>query len=300
MGMSEPYPHLHASARPLAEENTELRIRRIRTDRWIAYARAEAALSAMEDLLSFPKRLRMPNLVLVGPTNNGKTMIIDKFRRDHPPIEARATREGVANVPVLKVQMPSAPDERRFFGTIVEALGMPDRPNDRIAAKQEIAVRLMRATKVRLLLIDEVHNVLSGSRNQQRRFLNLLRWLGNELQIPLVAVGTAEGLRAIQSDEQLANRFEPFALPPWRDGEEYRRLLSTLEAILPLRRPSRLAEPAMAGKILSAAEGILGEIVAVVARAAVQAVTTGAEVVSAEMIDGTGFIPPSKRRRVAI
>jgi hypothetical protein len=298
--MSEPYPHLHASARPLAEENTELRIRRIRTDRWIAYARAEAALSAMEDLLSFPKRLRMPNLVLVGPTNNGKTMIIDTFRRDHPPIEARATRGGVANVPVLKVQMPSAPDERRFFGTIVEALGMPDRPNDRIAAKQEIAVRLMRATKVRLLLIDEVHNVLSGSRNQQRRFLNLLRWLGNELQIPLVAVGTAEGLRAIQSDEQLANRFEPFALPPWRDGEEYRRLLSTLEAILPLRRPSRLAEPAMAGKILSAAEGILGEIVAVVARAAVQAVTTGAEVVSAEMIDGTGFIPPSKRRRVAI
>ena len=298
--MSEAYPHLHASARPLAEESPELRIRRIRTDRWIAYARAEAALSAMGDFLSFPKRLRMPNLLLVGPTNNGKTMIIDKFRRDHPPIEASTTREGVANIPVLKVQMPSAPDERRFFGTILDALGVPDRPNDRIATKQDVAVRLMRATKVRLLIIDEVHNVLSGARNQQRRFLNLLRWLGNELQIPLVAVGTAEALRAVQSDDQLANRFEPFALPPWRDGEEYRRLLSTLEAILPLRRPSRLAEPAMVGKILSAAEGILGEIVAVVARAAVQAVTTGAEVVSVEMIDGTGFIPPSKRRRVAI
>jgi hypothetical protein len=298
--MSEAYPHLHASARPLAEESPELRIRRIRTDRWIAYARAEAALSAMGDFLSFPKRLRMPNLLLVGPTNNGKTMIIDKFRRDHPPIEASTTREGVANIPVLKVQMPSAPDERRFFGTILDALGVPDRPNDRIATKQDVAVRLMRATKVRLLIIDEVHNVLSGARNQQRRFLNLLRWLGNELQIPLVAVGTAEALRAVQSDDQLANRFEPFALPPWRDGEEYRRLLSTLEAILPLRRPSRLAEPAMAGKILSAAEGILGEIVAVVARAAVQAVTTEAEAVSAEMIDGTGFIPPSKRRRVAI
>lgn len=300
MGMSEPYPHLHASARPLAEESLELRIRRIRTDRWIAYARAEAALSAMEDLLAFPKRLRMPNLLLVGPTNNGKTMIVDKFRRDHPPIEARATRDGVANVPVLKVQMPSAPDERRFFGTILDALGMPDRPNDRIAAKQDAAVRLMRATKVRLLVIDEVHNVLSGSRTQQRRFLNLLRWLGNELQIPLVAVGTAEALRAVQSDDQLANRFEPFALPPWRDGEEYRRLLSTLEAILPLRRPSRLAEPAMAGKILSAGEGILGEIVAVVTRAAARAVTTGAEAVSADMIDGTGFIPPSKRRRVVV
>jgi hypothetical protein len=277
-----------------------LRIRRIRTDRWISYARAEAALSAIEDLLSFPKRLRMPNFLLVGPTNNGKTMIVDKFRRDHPPIEARASSDGVANVPVLKVQVLFTPDERRFFGTILDALGMPNRPNDRIAAKQDAAVRLMRVTRVRLLVIDEVHNVLSGSHTQQRRFLNLLRWLGNELQIPLVAAGTAEALRAIQSDDQLANRFEPFALPLWHDGEEYRRLLSTLEAILPLRRPSRLAEPAMAGKILSAAEGILGEIVAVVIRAAVRAVTTGAEAVSAEMIDATSFIPPSKRKRAAV
>src|SRR6516225_5829888 len=100
--MSEAYPHLHASARPLAEESPELRIRRIRTDRWIAYARAEAALSAMGDFLSFPKRLRMPNLLLVGPTNNGKTMIIDKYRRSHPGRDAAATETGTAEVPVLR------------------------------------------------------------------------------------------------------------------------------------------------------------------------------------------------------
>jgi hypothetical protein len=47
---------------------------------------------------------------------------------------------------------------------------------------------------VHLLVIDEVHNLLSGSRLQQRRLLNLLRWLGNELQIPLVAVGHRGGL----------------------------------------------------------------------------------------------------------
>jgi len=41
---------------------------------------------------------------------------------------------------------------------------------------------MMRATGVRMLVIDEVHNLLCGSRDQQRRFLNLLRWLGNELQ----------------------------------------------------------------------------------------------------------------------
>jgi GTPase SAR1 family protein len=25
----------------------------------------------------------MPNLLLVGPSNNGKTMIVEKFRREH-------------------------------------------------------------------------------------------------------------------------------------------------------------------------------------------------------------------------
>ena len=79
-------------------------------------------------------------------------------------------------------------------------------------------MRMLWATRVNLLIIDEVHNLLAGAQVQQRRMLNLLRWLGNELQIPLVAVGTAEALHAIQSDDQLANRFEPIGLPPWQEG----------------------------------------------------------------------------------
>jgi len=254
----------------------------------------------MEDLLTFPKRTRMPNLLIVGPTNNGKTMIVEKFRRAHPPDEASETEDGVASIPVLKVQMPDGPDERRFFGGILQALGFPHVPSESISRRQDSAMRMLRATGVNLLIIDEVHNLLAGAQVQQRRMLNLLRWLGNELQIPLVAVGTAEALHAIQSDDQLANRFEPVGLPPWREGEEYRQLLSTLEAVLPLRRASHLAKPAIAQKILTAAEGILGEVVTIVTRAAVRAITTGSESISATVIDESGFIPPSQRRRVAV
>jgi hypothetical protein len=75
--MSAEYPHLHSSAQAVIDESAESRIRRIRTDRWISYARAEASLGAIDDLLTFPKRTRMPNLLLVGRTNNGKTMIVE-------------------------------------------------------------------------------------------------------------------------------------------------------------------------------------------------------------------------------
>jgi len=300
MELSGNYPHLHPSARAWADEDTASRVRRIRTDRWIGYARAEAALATISDVLSFPKRTRMPNLLLVGPTNNGKTMIVEKFRRSHLPVPAAATESGIAHVPVLKIQMPAGPDERRFFGAILDELGMGQWPGASVAAQQSSAIKVMRTTDVRLLVIDELHNLLSGSRLQQRRLLNLLRWLGNELQIPLVGVGTAEALHAIRSDDQLANRFEPIPLPLWREDEVYCRLLSTLEALLPLRKASGLAEPVLAGKIFSRSEGVLGEIDVIVTRAAAEAVLTGAESISPRMVEKSDFTAPSDRRRVAL
>ncbi len=52
----------------------------IRADRWIGYPRAVEGLNRLEALFAWPNKQRMPNLLLVGPTNNGKSMIIEKFR----------------------------------------------------------------------------------------------------------------------------------------------------------------------------------------------------------------------------
>ncbi|WP_435826556.1 TniB family NTP-binding protein [Nonomuraea dietziae] len=43
--------------------------------------------------------------------------------------------------------------------------------------------------------------------------LNLPRFLGNELRIPLVGAGTRDADLAIRSGGQLENRFAPFVLP---------------------------------------------------------------------------------------
>ena len=72
------------------------------------------------------------------------------------------------------------------------------------------------------------------------------------------------------------------------------------EAVLPLRKPSHLADSPLAGRILSASEGVLGEMIAIIIRAAVRAVDTGTEAISTRMIEDTGFIRPSERRRVAV
>jgi hypothetical protein len=76
--------------------------------------------------------------------------------------------------------------------------------------------------------------------------------------------------------------------------------MSTLEAVLPLRRPSGLADSALAQKILTAAEGILGEVLAIVTRAAVLAATSGTEAISSKTLEETGFMSSTERRRVAV
>ncbi|WP_327116229.1 TniB family NTP-binding protein [Nocardia sp. NBC_01730] len=178
--------HLHPSAHRVAMLPAAERVRHVRADRWIGYTRATDALGQLEQLLAMPSKQRMPNLLLIGPTNNGKSMIIEKFRRDHPPISHTDREE----IPVLAVQMPSEPSVLRFYVALLSALGAPVRPRARrLADLEELVLRLCRACGVRMLVIDELHNVLGGRSNVQREFLNLLRFLGNSLRIPLVGVG---------------------------------------------------------------------------------------------------------------
>jgi len=126
----------------------------------------------------------MPNLLLIGPTNNGKSMIIDKFRRTHLRI-SHPERE---QIPVLTMQMPSEPSVIRFYVALLSAMGAPLRPRQRLAELEQVALTLLRAVGVRVLVIDELHNVLAGRGETRREFLNLIRFLGNELRIPLVGV----------------------------------------------------------------------------------------------------------------
>ena len=61
--------HLLPAAQGLARLPADERIQRIRADRWIGYPRAVEALNRLETLYAWPNKQRMPNLLLVGPTD---------------------------------------------------------------------------------------------------------------------------------------------------------------------------------------------------------------------------------------
>lgn len=287
--------HLIPNAQKTAQLPGAERIARIRADRWIGYTQAQKALAKLEDLFTHPERQRMPNLLIVGPTNNGKTMLVEKFRRQHP---VTTSDDGqTEQIPILAMQMPSDPTISRFYTMLLYSLNAPSFARRRVSDLEELSLRILRQVGLRMLVIDELHNVLAGSGSQQRQFLNLLRFLGNELRIPLVCIGTKEAYLAIRSDDQLENRFEPFSLPLWTLDDEFSSLLASFAAVLPLRRASQLHLPDIAHYNLSKSEGTIGEITTLLTRSAILAVETGSECIDRQILGLVDYSSPTERRR---
>jgi hypothetical protein len=264
--------------------------------KWISYTAAQSALETLHALLRHPKVHRMPNLLLVSETNNGKTAIVRHFRDQvTPPVDFAAE---VTITPVILVQAPPVPDERRLLSLILDSVNAPYKRNDRADNLARDLKRLAPLIGVRMLIIDEIHHVLAGDARRQQAFLNVIKSLGNELLIPIVAVGTRDAFHALRTDEQLANRFRPFALPKWEFDLDYLRFLSTYESLLPLRNESNLAEETIALKILGMAGGIIGELADLLRTASAEAIRSKDECISAALLDRINWTRATERTQI--
>lgn len=287
--------HLTPQAQVLALLPADERINRIRSERWIGHTYANQILMELESLFKWPNRQRMQNMLLIGPTNNGKSMIIEKFRRQHlPELSPDGSKE---IIPVVVMQMPSEPSITRFYTMLLYAMNTPIARRLRVPDLETLALRIMKETKVRMLVIDEFHNMLAGGPSVRREFLNLIRFLGNILRIPIIGVGTEDAYRAVRADDQLENRFKPLILPRWRDDNELFSLLASFTAAFPLRRISDLCSEEMARYILARTEGTIGEIATLLVHAAIAAIETGEEAINSKTLAIVDYDSPTQRRQ---
>ena len=268
------YAHLDPAVRAHVDLPERERIEHIRVDRWVNYPRARQALDKLEELLLFPKRARMPNLLIFGASGMGKTMIIEKFVRAHPPRFDETI--GIHHRPVIAVQMVASPDEGRFYHRLLSVIGAPPPTRATLGQLETQALRLLQEIAPRMLVIDEVQNLIAGTYREQRRMLYLLRFLGNELRIPLICLGSHEARDAIRGDAHLNSRFEPYGLPPWRHDDDFHGLIGGLLCSLPLRFPSELTDSALK-RLVEINGGITASIFRMVIDLATDAILTGTE-----------------------
>jgi chromosomal replication initiation ATPase DnaA len=236
----------------------------------------------MGRLAAHPRTTRMPSLAIYGDSGMGKTMLMQKFCEDHPPLVD--PRKGIERQQILPIQLAGKPGERQLFAQILYALGVNQGLRAGAVDMQFAVVRLLKAIGLQVLVIDEVHNILAGSAREQRIVLNTLRYLSNELNISLVCFGVADAREAISGDAQLARRFDELTLTRWSSTPAFEELTISILRNLPLREPSALTALSLR-RILQITDGLTARIFRLMNDLAIAAIESGVEKITDAAVD---------------
>lgn len=226
--------------------------------------------------------------MLVGPYANGKTMIAERFAVEHLRTSPKQrvwiaqTREGAGL--------------GHFYASILQALRAPGGDMWNLGRKTEQLDHLLFSLKPRVLIFDEFHNALRGRARDVEAVFAFLRRIGRQYDISPVLIGEVAVCDFINATSEMASRFDLVPVPRWQYDENYLMLLDSLEAALPLAKSSDLSTETLARLIFSLSEGLIGEIVTIVAKAAIAAITSGTERISKANIDALRYVPISQRR----
>lgn len=281
MKAEERYPHLAGEVAKVADQDKEARIAYIRRDRFVLHQRAENVLTDLEMLYRMEDAVRPQGRLIVGRSLMGKSTVFDEFLRNH---RASDNPDGdAAVVPVLLVQYPEAASEG-IYPEILAKLNAQLPVNAQPRIQRKAAVELLKSIGLRVLLIDELHNVLEGSANAQRKGLNSIKYLMNELRRPVVCAGTVEVFNAIKSDPQLDSRLKRLPLARFKDDADFQELLAGFELLLPLREASGLYDELLSTQIFQVTRGIVGEVVDLLNSAAIYAIENEVECITEDVI----------------
>lgn len=299
------YDHLNKETKETVNQTKELRIAHNWKDWWIRYRKADEILQELEKALLRPVSIRPLNELIVSPAGNGKTALLSRFRETHLAIISAAgngktalvlefsgrhpeqTTPDVQIMSVIYVLTPPSPNEGRMLSAILKGLGYPDYDKGTVASRERMVLNALNMCQTRLILVDEVHNMLGGYKRAEEA-LRVLKNISSSIGIPIVFAGTEDALTVLKYDPQLTTRLNVIEIPLWKNDEEFRRLLFLFEGTLSLMKPSQLWKDPKATKVfeLSAAfdsnpdkrrAGILVNILKLIRYAADLAITDGTE-----------------------
>ncbi|MDD0824291.1 TniB family NTP-binding protein [Mannheimia sp. AT1] len=296
--METQYEYIHEKFRHLVSASNQERIEFLDEPRWIGYPVANQIVENLVSLMNKPKRPRMFNLLVVGDSNNGKTTLIRHFYDLYGQTYIDSLSDGVR--PVILAEAPPSANEKELYISLLERFYVPYRATDSIAKLRYQTIHLFREYKVKMLIIDEFHSLLVGTPRLQRQVMNAIKMLCNELQIPIVGVGTRDAIRVLHTDPQHASRFDVAELPIWKLDKEFQKLLFQFQGILPLKKCSNLHLPELATKIHIISGGNLGNVHRLLMACAVEAITSGTEQITLEIIERNSWIRPTQGFRKII
>lgn len=252
--LAEGRSRLSPEALAVVDASRDVRAAFVARDLLIRYPAFDAMVERARALALGPIRTRARGLVLSAKSNNGKTTLANTIH------SALAKLSDINRPIALSIDVGGATDGKTIYGRILDALGSPARISHRLNDRELILTHILKAQRVRLLILDELQDITAGNERERQRVLMCIRYLMNKMQLQVLGLGTESAFQAISANTHLAERFKEISLPKWRADETLAKFLATYERYLPLPAPSNLSSPAMVKLLAKIGQGSIGSI----------------------------------------
>ncbi|PHR57995.1 MAG: hypothetical protein COA43_11515 [Robiginitomaculum sp.] len=193
-------------------------------DRFVVHAKASDILREMEHILRLSKLNKRPkNLLITADAGCGKTAVADTFIKS-----ARANLDDTnspTTAQIVGMQMPAMPTESDIMLELLSKMGVDFVGKKSQAHLLSVLRNISGAAGLKLIVIDEFHNLMATSKMKILSSLNFLKWIGNELKVPIIALGTNSCQLLLPYDNQFSERYKQAFLPVWSDGDDFRNFI---------------------------------------------------------------------------
>ena len=279
--------HVRPDVQKLIHADINTRIGAVQQELWIDNNSSEAVFRIMNNIHAVPDRLSAPALLVVGPGGSGKTAIISRI-----PQRVNGS-EGL-----MFISMAESPElhvKKNLRAEFAQALGIPLmlRSGSKSGSEFPNEIReVIRLRKIWGVVIDEFHDALLRSKQEQRVNMSILKkLLSSEYGLKLFCFGTVSARNALRSNSEFKRRFHEVILKDWTEDEGFRAFLFEIEESLPLKQPSHLYSEAMVKAILSITNGRMDKTLEIIRSAACYAIKLGVEQVNIDMLQRANMNP---------
>lgn len=196
------------------------RISSIHKDVWIDCLQSRKVLNGIIAMLNAPRRATAPCILVCGDGGSGKTTIKDQLERLNVPMGS----------PCVFVTMVEKLKPMKLSEVILEGIGLSPRLAINKNSLPNALGNYLRSMGVRAIVIDEFHEALLVTKNEQLKNLSLLKGLsGAPFNIPIILLGTQAAKNALMGDPQLARRYHIYNSDPWSYNKDFRNFVATME-----------------------------------------------------------------------
>lgn len=238
---------------------------------FVRFPHVQRVTTALDRLYSYRSgREEAENLLLIGESGVGKSTLLKRYVDRYPRIE----HEDFTEIPVLYIELETAPTPKKIAGQLLRAMGSPYWNK---GTESELKVQLqclLKACRVKVVIIDEANHLVDrGGEKTLHTTGDWLKVLLDETRIAFVLAGIPRVERLRQTNDQLRGRFREviaisrFSIADAKAEVEFRSALAAFKKLLKDLPAVDISGALLARSLVFATDGRLREVRRLLVRA---------------------------------